>query len=243
MNKTIAEARVYASALAVLLADENRAEVAVAPPFTALDALSSLLERGTGGKEIHLAAQNVFYEEEGAFTGEISALMLKEIGCRYVIVGHSERRGLFSESDEVVARKADSAVKSGLCPILCVGETLGERERGATESVVGRQLQRVMERLSSPRRFVVVYEPVWAIGTGKNATPDQIGPVHAFLHERLGAWAGSDVRILYGGSVTVENIEMIVSIPGVDGALVGGAALDAKAFASIVKKGAKCISS
>jgi triosephosphate isomerase (TIM) len=199
-----------------------RAECAVCPPYPYLHQVSEQL-RGT---KIAWGAQNVSDQPQGAFTGEVSASMLAEFGCRYVIVGHSERRHVFGEGDRLVAAKFAAARKAGLVPILCVGETLAEREAGRTEEVVARQLDAV-----AFSGAVLAYEPVWAIGTGKNATPEQAQAVHAFLRRKVPA----DTRILYGGSVKPQNARDIFAMPDVDGGLIGGASLVAEDFLGIVR--------
>ncbi|OGQ83544.1 MAG: triose-phosphate isomerase [Deltaproteobacteria bacterium RIFCSPLOWO2_12_FULL_60_19] len=211
-------------------------EVVLAPPFTALAAVSAALRCGA----VRLAAQNLHWETEGAFTGEISVSMLRDLDCRYVIVGHSERRRLFGESDAIVAKKVGAALSAGLRPILCVGETLGERRRGRTNGVIARQLRVALKGLSKSaiEKLTFAYEPVWAIGTGKNATPEQIAAVHRFVRELLRRRAGLSARacrILYGGSVRPDNAAELAAQPEVDGVLVGGASLKVGAFASIVR--------
>jgi triosephosphate isomerase len=230
---------------AVALAREVRAgargehgdvDVLVAPPFTALAAVAEVLR----GSDVALGAQNMHWENEGAFTGEVSPVMLRDVGCTHVILGHSERRQLFGETDEGVARKAQAAFVHGLTPIACVGETLAERESGRTMEIVERQLERGLRPISPDQaaRLVVAYEPVWAIGTGRNATPDQAQEVHAFIRKRVsgshGEAAAEALRILYGGSVKPDNIGPIMAQPDVDGALVGGASLTAASFLKIV---------
>jgi len=237
MYKTVAEAVALAqeirAGLALPLKDRD---VLVAPPFTALSAVSEAL-RGSG---VLLGAQNMHWEREGAFTGEISPVMLKDVGCAHVILGHSERRHIFGESDEMIARKTRAAVDNGLTPILCVGETLPERESSRTLEVVERQLERALRALTPDEasRAVVAYEPVWAIGTGRTATPDQAQEVHAFIRKRVGVTHGEPpaaaLRILYGGSVKPDNVDGLMSQPDVDGALVGGACLKAESFLRIV---------
>jgi triosephosphate isomerase len=231
MYKTAAEA----VALAIELRDGGRSEgveVLVAPPFTALSAVAQALR----GSSLLLGAQNMHWATEGAFTGEVSPLMLRDIGCTHVIVGHSERRQLFGETDEGVARKAKAALAHSLTPIVCVGETLTERESGRTMEIVERQLERALRELTADQvaTVVVAYEPVWAIGTGRNATPEQAQEVHAFIRKRVSTSHGDPVavavRILYGGSVKPDNIGPIIAQADVDGALVGGASLTAASF-------------
>jgi triosephosphate isomerase len=211
------------------------ADVAVAPPFLAI-ALVVDIARST---PILVGAQNCHFEAKGAFTGEVSLPMLAEVGAKFVILGHSERRHVFGETDELVHKKMDATLKAGLMPILCVGETLAERDGGATLDVVGRQLSTAFEGLGAEQamRTTIAYEPVWAIGTGRNATPDQAQEVHAFVRKWLAEKFGDvaeRVRIQYGGSVNAGNAKELLSQPDVDGALVGGASLKADTFAAIV---------
>jgi triosephosphate isomerase len=238
MNKTVAEGVALARALRDGLTREATAhEVAVMPPFTALLAVGEALK----GSPIALGAQDVHWEREGAFTGEISPAMLTDVGCAFVILGHSERRHIFGETDDAVGRKARAACDNGLVPIVCVGETLAERESSRTLEVVERQLERGLRALKPEEvaRGVVAYEPVWAIGTGKVATPDQAQEVHAFIRKRVTASHGEDaaeaVRVLYGGSVTPANAAGIMVQRDVDGALVGGASLKPETFLPIVQ--------
>jgi len=236
MHKTVAESLDFARALAPKLEGLRGVEVAVAPPFTALAPLRDAL----AGTPIALAAQNAHFEKSGAFTGEISVPMLVELGVRYVILGHSERRQLFAESDEIVARKVVAAHAAGLRPILCVGEVLAERESGRTFDVLGRQIAGSLAGADASlgARLVVAYEPVWAIGTGRTATPAQAQEAHAFLRVRLadrfGA-AASAIRIQYGGSVKPDNAAELLAQPDIDGALVGGASLDPESFSAIIR--------
>lgn len=217
-------------------------EVVLGPPFTALAAVAACVEdakQGSGLKvPLEVAGQNLHYADNGAFTGEISAAMLKECGCRWVIIGHSERRQLFGETDEGVAKKVTAALQAGLRPIVCVGETLEQREAGRTLNVVFEQLDAVSELLArEPGRGVIAYEPVWAIGTGKVAGPDQAEEVHAAIRKRLIEITedfAEKTRILYGGSVKPDNAEGLLTCPNVDGALVGGASLKAESFLGII---------
>lgn len=216
---------------------EDACDVAVCVPFPYLPQCQALLE----GSAVALGAQDVSVHASGAYTGEVSAAMLLEFGCRYVIVGHSERRSYFGETDELVARKSKHAVSAGLIPIVCVGETLAQREAGQTDAVVGAQIDAVLGLLNADEagRIVVAYEPVWAIGTGKTATPEMAQQVHAMLRSRLQAMhadAASKVRILYGGSMKPDNAAELMAMPDIDGGLVGGAALKAEDFLSIVCK-------
>ncbi len=235
MYKTTAEAVLLARALGA--ASTSAAQVLVAPPFTALGAVAEALR----GSDVALAAQNMHAEKEGAFTGEVSPAMLRDVGCSHVILGHSERRQLFGETDEGVGRKAVSACAHGLTPIVCVGETLGERESNRTTEVVERQLERALRGLTPEQvaSALIAYEPVWAIGTGRNATPQQAQEVHAFVRRRVSASHGeavaAAVRILYGGSVKADNAALLLAEADVDGALVGGASLVAETFLKIVQ--------
>lgn len=209
-------------------------DVVLGPPFTTLAAIA----HETAGSRVQIAAQNLHQEREGAFTGEISASMLVESGCHWVIVGHSERRQLFGETDELVARKVQAAVAAGLRPIACVGETLGEREAGRTLEVVFRQLDAFISHFADAPGFgALAYEPVWAIGTGQVATTEQAQEVHAALRGRLAersAGLAQATRILYGGSVKPDNAAGLLGCPDIDGALVGGASLDAGSFEKII---------
>ena len=237
MHKTTGEARDLVRALAPLVADAaGKVQVAVAPPFTALAAVAEAI-RGT---PIELAAQNVHWEAQGAFTGEISPAMLADVGVKHVIIGHSERRQLFGETDAGVHRKAAAVLKAGLLPIVCVGETLEEREGGRTLDVVSRQVKGALDGLAAAdvARLTIAYEPVWAIGTGKTATTAQAQEVHAAIRRLLASMvAGSAerVRIQYGGSVKPDNAAELMAQLDVDGALVGGASLKAPDFSQIVK--------
>jgi len=240
MNKTAAEAVAFARALAPRVAKLDGVEIAIAPPFTALAALGEAL----AGTAVALAAQNAYFEKSGAFTGEVSVAMLAELGCRYVILGHSERRQLFGESDEIVARKVRAVQAAGLRPILCVGELLVEREAGRTFDVLRRQLAGSLAEADPARadELVVAYEPVWAIGTGRTATPEIAQEAHAYIRARLadrfGARAGR-IRLQYGGSVKAENCDELLAQPDIDGALVGGASLDPEAFSAIIRSRAR----
>lgn len=242
MNKLVAEARKLAIDIknrTVNLADD--VEIVLCPPFTALLAVSEVI----GESPIGLGAQNCHWETSGAYTGEVSPLMLREVGCRYVIVGHSERRNLFGETDDMVCKKAKALLNAGLSPIVCVGERLEEREAGITKDVVRAQVLGSLRGFDSQAmlKTVIAYEPVWAIGTGRTATPEQAQEVHEFIRDLLtdiyGLDVASKIRILYGGSVKTSNIEDLVSKDDVDGALVGGASLDANEFTMIVKNALK----
>ena len=237
MNKTVGEAIDLVRELKAALAGVKEVEVAVAPPFTALYAVWKELE----GSSIRLAAQNLYWEEKGAFTGEVSPLMLKEVGCHYVIIGHSERRQFFGETDETVNRRIKATLSQGLKVIFCIGETLSEREKGKTFSVIERQVEVGLKGFGDKEieNMVVAYEPVWAIGTGKTATPEQAEEVHRFIRgklEKLYSREVSDkIRIQYGGSVTPKNVKGLMSQGNIDGALVGGASLKAESFSKIVR--------
>jgi triosephosphate isomerase len=237
MNKTVAEAIDLIRELKTAISGLKGVEVAVAPPFTALDAARKELE----GSSIRLAAQNLYWEEKGAFTGEISAFMLKEVGCQDVIVGHSERRQFFGESDETVNRRIKAALAQGLKVIFCIGETLREREEEKTFSVIERQIEGGLKGLDDKemRNMTIAYEPVWAIGTGKTATPEQAEEVHRFIRGKVeklySREVSEEIRIQYGGSVTPDNIKGLMSQPNIDGALVGGASLKAESFSKIVR--------
>jgi triosephosphate isomerase len=206
-------------------------EVAVCPPFVYLPSVREQLAKSS----VKLGAQNVCAEIQGAFTGEVSATMLRDCGCELVIVGHSERRQLFGESDEQIAQKTAMALRNELVPIVCVGESLDEREAGVTLAVIGRQLDAIMAVLSVEElcRIVVAYEPIWAIGTGRTATPEQAQDVHAFIRQRLQARRAGAVPILYGGSVKADNAQALFAQMDIDGGLVGGASLKAEEFAAI----------
>jgi len=233
MHKTHAEAKALASELLSLLPPEPAREVVLCPPFTSLQAVAEEL----AGTPVALGAQNLHWEREGAYTGEVSGEMLAALGCRYVIVGHSERRTHFGESDEAVARKLMAARRCGMVPILCVGETLEEREAGRTEEVVVGQLSRSLEGWPGESPLVVAYEPVWAIGTGMTATRAQAEQVHRVIREWLAMTLGrrfaASTRVLYGGSVKPENAAELLGSEHIDGALVGGASLVASAFVEI----------
>jgi triosephosphate isomerase (TIM) len=237
MNKTVGEALDLVKEFKAAISGVKEVEVAVAPPFTALHAVHKEIE----GSLIRLAAQNLYWEEKGAFTGEISPLMLKEVGCQYVIIGHSERRQLFGESDETVNRRIKAALAHRLKVIFCIGETLREREEGKTFAVIEKQVSGGLKGLSDKdlKNMTLAYEPVWAIGTGKTATPEQAEEVHLFIREKVKNFYSRDVseetRIQYGGSVTPENTKGLMSQPDIDGALVGGASLKAESFSKIVR--------
>ncbi len=236
MHKTVAETLAYIEAFKPLVAGVDDRDIMIAPPFTSLDAAQRVLE----GSSIALGAQNCHWEEEGAFTGEISPRMLADIGVSYVIIGHSERRHLFGETDEMIRKKVEAVLRHELIPILCIGETLEEREAGKTLSVLEKQLKEGLKDFSAGdlKDLVIAYEPVWAIGTGKTATPEQAEEAHAFCRRILAEMFDADfaekIRILYGGSVKPENIVGLMARPDIDGALVGGASLKPDVFARIV---------
>ncbi|QGU32263.1 triose-phosphate isomerase [Thermochromatium tepidum] len=216
----------------------TKTEIAVCVPFVFLE----LGQRLLSGTPIRLGAQNVSTEASGAYTGEISAAMLREFGCRYVICGHSERRQYYGETDAVVAKKLAMVVSSGMTPILCVGETLEQREQGVTETVIARQIDAIIEAngIDSIGQIEIAYEPVWAIGTGKTATPEQAQEVHAFIRRRIAAHGGAiaeKMRILYGGSVKPSNAADLLAMPDIDGGLIGGASLVAEEFLAICRAG------
>src|SRR5579884_361761 len=235
MNTVRQEATELARKLSGLIRSSN-VDVVIAPPYTSLEAVYGVV-RDT---DIHLGAQDVFWETSGAFTGEISPYMLIDAGCRWVIIGHSERRGILGETDDMVHKKVRASLGSGLIPIVCVGETIEERERGKTMRVVESQIENGLKdlNLDNPDKIAIAYEPVWAIGTGKNATPEEAAEVHGFIRGILKDTFGdvaNGIRILYGGSVTPANIKGLLFPPDIDGALVGGASLKADSFAKIVQ--------
>lgn len=211
-------------------------DILLAPPFTSLDIVHGLIEN----TKIKLSAQDVFWEDRGAFTGEVSPAMLLDAGCEWTIIGHSERRGILGETDAIVRKKINISLSDGLNIIVCVGETLQEREEDKTINVVSAQLESAIRdlELDDMNRLVIAYEPVWAIGTGKNATPEQAEHVHATIREITGnifGQASEPIRIIYGGSVKVENIKELLEMENIDGALIGGAGLNADSFVEIVK--------
>jgi triosephosphate isomerase len=237
MYKTVGESVDTALALKPLVANENHCVVIIAPVFTSLKTVADRLE----GSNVRVSGQNCSTEvEEGAHTGEVAAFMLRDAGASHVIVGHSERRQFYSETDAMVRRKCQAAISSGLIVIMCVGETLEQREQGSAENVVSRQLTAGLSGLTASdlNRIIVAYEPVWAIGTGRTATPEQAQEMHAFIRrvfaEGHSAKAAAELRILYGGSVKPDNIAGLMAQADIDGALVGGASLKAESFAQIV---------
>jgi len=238
MNNDLKESEKLIVEIKNLLQNEKlNCDVIVCPPFTSLSEASKLLNRSV----IKLGAQNMHFEDNGAFTGEISASMLKSVGCEYVILGHSERRHIFGESDEVINKKIKKALSAGLKPIFCVGELLEERENGTTNDVVKRQVLKGLEGISANemKNIMVAYEPVWAIGTGKTASPAQAQEVHEFIRDLIeidySLEVANDLVIQYGGSVKPENANELISQKDIDGALVGGACLKADSFLGIIK--------
>jgi triosephosphate isomerase (TIM) len=236
MHKTTVEAVALVNALRSSVAQVHDVDIGVAPPYTALTAVAEALR----GSTLFVAARNMHWEPQGAFTGEISAAMLRDVGCTRVIVGHSERRQYFAETDATVNRKLRAALNAQLDPILCIGETLDQRDGNATFDVLAQQMRQGLADIAAEAmsRVVIAYEPIWAIGTGKTATPAQAQEVHAFirglLQELCGEALANEVRIQYGGSVNAGNIQALMTQPDVDGALVGGASLEASSFAQIV---------
>ena len=236
MYKTVSEAVDTARSLVSLVQDVQDVQVMIAPPFTSLAPVAQVLS----GSHVQLGAQNLHWEAEGAFTGEISAGMLRSAGCDFVIIGHSERRQYFGETDDTVNRRIAAALDAGLIPVLCIGETEKEREADQTFSVLDKQIRKGLEGFSSGSldTLVLAYEPVWAIGTGKTASKEQAQEAHAFIRSRveelLGAGLAKALRILYGGSVKPDNVGGLMGMPDLDGALVGGASLDAETFSHIV---------
>jgi triosephosphate isomerase len=236
MNNTVAEALELVECVKTRVLDIKKTEIAVAPPFTALYAVGSILKNSS----IHLSSQNVFWEEKGAFTGEISPTMLSEIGCKYAIVGHSERRQYFGETDETVNKRIKAALAHGIVPIVCIGETLAERESGKAMEVINTQLTGALRGVDQQglNNIVIAYEPVWAIGTGKTATPQMAEEVHrhirVLLSDLYSAEISEQTRILYGGSMNAENASDLLSQPDIDGGLIGGASLKVGAFTAII---------
>ena len=237
MHRTASEALALSRSIRKGLSVARQVEVSLAPPFTAFGTVRDIIK----GSPILLAGQNVYWEPEGAYTGEISAKMLAEIGCAFIIVGHSERRRLFHESDEAIAKKISAALGAGLRPILCIGEAFPQRQKGLTNQVLARQLRRALKGLgkNAIRNIEIAYEPVWAIGTGRNATPDQVGDAHRLIRRTLGHLfdenRAEQTRILYGGSVRPDNAAELAAVDGVNGLLVGGASLKAPDFLRIIR--------
>jgi len=236
MYKTVADTEAFFRDFLPLVADSAHCEIAVAPPFTAIARAVAL----TRGSRVAVSGQDVFWEKQGAYTGEVSAAMLADAGCRYTIIGHSERRQYFHETDATVNRKISAALEAGLEAIVCIGELLEEREAGQTEAVLQRQVEHGLAGLTAQQmsRIIIAYEPVWAIGTGRTATPEIAQQAHRFIRSLIEGHFGKEVaevlRVLYGGSVKPDNIKGLMAQPDLDGALVGGASLEAKSFASIV---------
>lgn len=236
MCKTQADTRAFFAAFAPLVANSVHCGIVIAPPYTSI----AVAVEAVKGTTIAIAAQNGYWQPEGAFTGEISMAMIAEAGATHVIVGHSERRQYFHETDETVHKRVKAALAANLTPIVCIGESLEEREANHTHQVLARQFEHGLGSLTAAEfsRILLAYEPVWAIGTGKTATPDQASSAHIYVRglvsERFSAAQASAVRILYGGSVKPDNIKGLMAHEDIDGALVGGASLDAKSFASIV---------
>ncbi|MFH1655002.1 MAG: triose-phosphate isomerase [Candidatus Omnitrophota bacterium] len=237
MNKTVSEAIELANGLKRNLYETTNIEIVICPTFIALNEISEMISQSN----IDLGAQNVYWEENGAFTGEISLPMLKDIGCKYVILGHSERRKYFNETNVNINKKIKATLEIDLIPIVCVGETLKEREDNKTFDIVKTQVQECLKDISLEdySRLIIAYEPVWAIGTGKNATPQQAQEVHKFIRDLLVKIFNKDgaeaIRIQYGGSVKPGNIQELINQPDIDGALIGGASLDVNSFTEIVK--------
>jgi triosephosphate isomerase (TIM) len=242
MNMLQAEAAEFVKDLLLEIGEMSSVEVVIVPPFTAIARVVEALGKA---QHIKVGAQDMYWEHSGAFTGEISAAMLRDLFVRYVVLGHSERRQIFRETDEIVNRKVRAALEATLRPIVCVGETLEQRDRGNVEKILSLQLRGSLAGLGSKdfHETVIAYEPVWAIGTGRNATPEQAQEAHAFIREILTELSDSNtaerVRVQYGGSVKPDNAEALMSQPDIDGALVGGASLDPRSFAQIVQAAAK----
>ena len=238
MNMTLSEADSYLESFLLEVANENGVDIVLIPPFTALARVSEKLSQV---QNVKLGAQNMHYEKSGAFTGEVSAPMLRELFARYVVLGHSERRTLFGETDELVNRKTKAALAAALTPIVCIGETLAERDAGRVEEVLERQLAGSLADLTPEQLadVVIAYEPVWAIGTGRTASPQQAEDAHAYIRTKLAVLSDAEtagkVRIQYGGSVKPGNTAELMAQPDIDGALVGGASLDPRGFGEIVK--------
>jgi triosephosphate isomerase len=237
MYKTPQEAADTAKQLVEQVREVADVDIMIAPPFTALESVSRMIKNSP----VALGAQNLYWEDEGAYTGEISAPMLKSAGCQYAIIGHSERRQYFGETDKTVNQKIQAAIQVGLKPVFCIGETEQEREAEQTLSVLDKQVRKGLERLLPEQldALIIAYEPVWAIGTGKTATEDQAQEVHQFIRSLIEKSFGNDlsksIRILYGGSVKPDNILNLMAMPDIDGALVGGASLSADSFSRIIK--------
>jgi len=237
MHKTVGDAVSFARELVSRCVDIDDRDIAIAPPFTALYAVAGVLK----GSSLLLSAQNMYFRESGAFTGEISPSMLTDLGCNCVILGHSERRTIFGETDDALNKKLIAALGFGLVPVFCIGETLDERTAGRTLEVIARQFTEGLNNISSDdiQRTVIAYEPIWAIGTGKTATAEQAEEVHKYIRDmiadRFGQDAGAATRIIYGGSVNPDNVAGLMAQPNIQGALVGGAGLDVESFVNIVR--------
>lgn len=243
MNKTIAESQALADSLKLKFKDIFDLEIILCPPFTALSSVSEVIK----DTSMALGAQNMYCEADGAFTGEISPLMLRDLGVKFVIIGHSERRMYFGETNETVNKKVKAAFKYGLTPIVCIGENLREREENKTFEVLADHIENGLRGVSNEEleKLIIAYEPVWAIGTGRTATPETAQEAHEFIRKKLSRifspQAAKSLRIQYGGSVKAKNAGELLKQPDIDGALVGGASLDAAEFAEIVKKGGGCL--
>jgi len=233
MNMDIKEAISFINNFKKYIRNIKNADIVICPPFTILNKINESIKN----TNIKLGAQNMYFEEEGAFTGEISALMLRDVGCEYVILGHSERRKYFDENDELINKKIKTALKNNLRPILCIGETLEERNNNKTMKIIKNQLMNCLKNIDETgmKNITIAYEPIWAIGTGKNATPSQAEEVHKFIRKLLSNMYknSNNVRIIYGGSVKGNNIKELISMKNINGALVGGASLDPKSFSCI----------
>ena len=238
MYKTVADTVKYVKEFRGMVKDISDVEIVIAPPFTAVYAAAEAARNSN----VIIAAQDLYWEREGAFTGEVSAQMIREAGAEYAIIGHSERRTLFGETDTAVNQKTEAAFAAGLTPIVCIGETLDQRDRNETLDVLDRQIKQGLEGLTGEQltQLVIAYEPVWAIGTGRTATPAQAGEAHTHIRGRLRQWFGAEAadkcHVIYGGSVKPENARDLVGQADVDGALVGGASLDIRAFFEIISK-------
>jgi triosephosphate isomerase len=241
MHKTVHESVVFVKEFRGMVKDIVDVEIVIAPPFTAVHAVAGAARNSN----VAVAGQNCSWEKQGAFTGEVSADMVREAGAEFVIIGHSERRRLYGETDETVNRRLIAALGAQLTPIVCIGETLEEREGNQTMDVLDRQIKVGLDGLSGEQiaSLVIAYEPVWAIGTGRNATPEQAGEAHSHIRQRLrqgfGGHAADHCHVIYGGSVKPDNIQELVALPDVDGALVGGASLDVKSFHTLVARSRK----
>lgn len=240
MNKSVAEAKELASGIKIDLANFGEADVVLCPPFTSIPAVCEVVQ----DSQIKVGAQNMHWEQSGAYTGEISAAMLRDLYCHYVILGHSERRSYFGETDAIVNKKVKAALAAHLNPIVCIGETLEERDAGRAQEVVRSQVMKSMADLGADlAKLVLAYEPVWAIGTGRTASPAQAQEMHALIRSTLADMSNSDMasgmRIQYGGSMKPENAAELLGQPDIDGGLIGGAALDALSFVKIVKSAAE----